>query len=187
MGIRLATGFVLFVMAFFVSAMTANGQETSLVGIYQGSELTAAANQLGQGGYELSHGTHVSFDKWYHSNWIDMRFEMLTQLSDDFGLLWGVSTGQRAEKVRIDPGVKLGFILQTRPTPSTALSLTVSSILGGDLRERPCRADYGTIGGVQTVNCRLAASRLRPADTLEYMANINPSRLKLELRFSGRF
>ncbi|WP_245418819.1 hypothetical protein [Mesorhizobium sp. WSM3864] len=174
-------------MAFFVSDMTAHGQETSLVGIYQGSELTAAANHLGRGGYELSDGTKVSFDKWYHSKWIDMRFEMLTQLSDDFGLLWGASTGQRAEKVRIEPSVKLGFILQKRPTLSTTLSLTVTSILGGNLTERPCMADYGAIGGFQTVNCRLAASQLRPADTLKYMANINPSRLKLDLRFTGKF
>ncbi len=100
MPIETTVGFVLFVMAFFVSAMTAKGHETSLVGIYQGSELTATADHLGQGGYELSDGTLVSFDKWYHSNWIDMRFEMLTQLSDDFGILWGASTGQRAEKVR---------------------------------------------------------------------------------------
>ncbi|WP_404928065.1 hypothetical protein [Mesorhizobium sp. ORM16] len=186
MCIRLAS-YVLFVMAFFVSAMTANGQETSLVGIYQGSELTAAANHLGQGGYELSGGTKVSFDKWYHSRWIDMRFEMLTQLSDDFGLLWGASTGQRAEKVRIDPGVKLGFILQKRPTPSTTLSLTVSSILGGNLTERPCTADYGALGGFHTVNCRLAASQLRPSDTLKYMTNLEPSRWKLDLRFRGEF
>ncbi|WP_202303113.1 MULTISPECIES: hypothetical protein [unclassified Mesorhizobium] len=186
MCIRLAS-YVLFVMTLFVSTMTANGQETSLVGISQGSELTAAANHLGQGGYELSGGTNVSFDKWYHSKWIDMRFEMLTQLSDDFGLLWGASTGQHAEKVRIDPGVKLGFILQKRPTPSTTLSLTVSSILGGNLTERPCTADYGAVGGFQTVNCRLAASQFRPADTLKYMANINPSRLKLDLRFRGEF
>ncbi|PBB89658.1 hypothetical protein CK215_26200 [Mesorhizobium sp. WSM3864] len=185
--VRFGAGYVLFVMAFFVSDMTAHGQETSLVGIYQGSELTAAANHLGRGGYELSDGTKVSFDKWYHSKWIDMRFEMLTQLSDDFGLLWGASTGQRAEKVRIEPSVKLGFILQKRPTLSTTLSLTVTSILGGNLTERPCMADYGAIGGFQTVNCRLAASQLRPADTLKYMANINPSRLKLDLRFTGKF
>ncbi|MEI8702932.1 MAG: hypothetical protein EOR99_26340 [Mesorhizobium sp.] len=185
--IRLAAGLVLLVSALFVSAMTANGQETSLVGIYQGSELTDAANQLGQGGYALSDGTQVSFDKWYHSSWIDMRFEMLTQLSDDFGLLWGASTGQRAEKVRIQPGVKLGFILQKRPTPSTTLTLTVSSILGGDLTERPCTADYGAVGGFQAVNCRLAASQLPPADTLKYMANMNPSRLNLDLRFRAKF
>ncbi|MGX7877081.1 hypothetical protein ACVDG5_034535 [Mesorhizobium sp. ORM6] len=87
-----------------LSAMTANGQETSLVGIYQGSELTAAANRLGQGGYELSGGTQVSFDKWYHSNWIDMRFEMLTQMSDDFGLLWArapANAPKRSESTQV--------------------------------------------------------------------------------------
>ncbi|MDX0506503.1 hypothetical protein GOC91_28415 [Sinorhizobium medicae] len=187
MPIETTVGFVLFVMAFFVSAMTAKGHETSLVGIYQGSELTATADHLGQGGYELSDGTLVSFDKWYHSNWTDMRFEMLTQLSDDFGILWGASTGQRAEKVRIEPSVKLGFILQKRPTASTTLSLTVSSILGGNLTERSCTADYGAISGEQSVNCRLAASQLRPSDTLKYMINLEPSRLKIDLRFTGEF
>ncbi|MGX5831827.1 hypothetical protein [Mesorhizobium sp. 43Arga] len=102
MCIWLAAGLVSFVMAVWVSATTASGQETSFVDIHQGSELTEAARRLGQGGYELSDGTWVSFDKWFHSSWIDMPFEMLTQLSDDFGLLWGASTGQRAEKLRID-------------------------------------------------------------------------------------
>ncbi|MGX5851780.1 hypothetical protein ACWGTO_32845, partial [Mesorhizobium sp. PL10] len=110
--IRLAAGFVPFVMAMLVSATAASGQETSLVGIHQGSELTEAARRLGQGGYELRDGTWVSLDKWFHSSWIDMRFEMLTQLSDDFGLLWSASTGQRAEKLRIEPkcGTRLCWV-----------------------------------------------------------------------------
>ncbi|MGX9117081.1 hypothetical protein ACWTU6_10345 [Mesorhizobium sp. BHbsci] len=180
-------GSIFFVMAMLVSATTASSQETSLVDIHQGSELTEAARRLGQGGYELSDGTWVSFDKWFHSSWIDMRFEMLTQLSDDFGLLWGASTGQRAEKVRIDPSVELGFVVQKRPSPSTTLSLTVRSILGGNLTEQPCTADYGAIGGVQAVNCRLAASQLQPAQTLKHLANLHPNRLKLELRFMHQF
>ncbi|MGX5845277.1 hypothetical protein ACWGTI_32095, partial [Mesorhizobium sp. ArgA1] len=170
-----------------VSATAASGQETSLVGIHQGSELTEAARRLGQGGYELRDGTWVSLDKWFHSSWIDMRFEMLTQLSDDFGLLWGASTGQRAEKLRIAPSVELGFVVQKRPRPSTTLSLTVRSILGGNLTEQPCTANYGAIGGVQAANCRLAASQLQPADTLKYLSNLHPNRLKLELRFMHRF
>lgn len=180
-------GSIFFVMAILVSATTASGQETSLVGIHQGSELTEAVRRLGQGGYELSDGTWVPFDKWFHSSWIDMRFEMLTQLSDDFGLLWGASTGQRAEKVRIDPSVELGFVVRKRPRPSTTLSLTVRSILGGNLTEHPCTADYGAIGGVQAVNCRLAASQLQPARTLKLLSNLHPSRLNLELRFMQQF
>ncbi|MGX9147738.1 hypothetical protein [Mesorhizobium sp. 128a] len=187
MGIRLAAALVSFVMAVLVSATTASGQETSLVDIHQGSELTAAARHLAHGGYELSGGTWVSFPKLYHSSWTDMRFEMLTQLSDSFGLLWGASTGQRAEKVRIDPSVELGFVVQKRPSPSTTISLTARSILGGNLTEQPCMADYGPIGGVQEANCRLAASELQPADTLKYLANLHPNRLKLELRFMHRF
>ncbi|MGX5806220.1 hypothetical protein ACWGS9_34380 [Bradyrhizobium sp. Arg314] len=187
MCIRLAAGLVSSVMAVLVGATTASGQETSLVDIRQGSELTEAARRLGQGGYELSDGTWVSFDKWFHSRWIDMRFEMLTQLSDDFGLLWGASTGQRAEKLRIAPSVELGFVVQKRLRPSTTLSLTVRSILGGNLTEQPCTAYYGAIGGVQAANCRLAASQIQPAETLKYLSNLQPNRLKLELRFTHRF
>ncbi|GLR46208.1 hypothetical protein GCM10007880_67260 [Mesorhizobium amorphae] len=184
---RLQARFVLFGMLFLLGAMTANGQETSLLDIKQGSELTAVAGHLGRGGYELSDGTRVSFEKWYRSKWIDMRFEMLTKLSDDFGVLWGASSGQRAKKVRIDPAMELGFIVQKRPTPSTTLSLIISSILGGTLTEQPCTANYGDIGGVQTVNCRLAASRLPPADTLKQLIHVHPNRFRLSLRFKGQF
>jgi hypothetical protein len=177
------------------SPMPATGQEThyvgltetNFVGLYQGSDLTDIAEGLAYGGYELSDGTRVSFDHWYHSDWVDTRFEMLTQFSDDFGVLWGASTGQRAPKVRINPSLKLGIILQRQPTPSTTLSLTVSTILGGNLNELPCTADYGAIGGVQTVNCRLAASPLPPAETLKYLKKDAPSRLTLRLQFKARF
>ncbi|WP_245472423.1 hypothetical protein [Rhizobium jaguaris] len=177
-------GLALLAMAFF--AMTANGQETSLVGINRGSDLTTIARRLERGGYELTNGTWVPLSKMYHSNWVDMQFEMLTQLSDDFGLLWGASTGQRAEKVRIDPDVQLGFIVQKRPTPSTTLTFTANSILGGDLTEQPCTASY-RLGGVQKVNCRLAASELPVADTLKHLVKLHPSRLKLSLWFRGQF
>ena len=75
------------------------------------------------------------------------------------------------------------------PAPSliTTLSLTVSGIFGGRLTESPCEADYGDIGGIQTVNCRLAASVLAPEETLKYLMNAAPNRLSLSLSFSGSF
>lgn len=178
---------ILFVLAIADFPLPAIAQETYLVGIHQGSNLADMAERLGYGGYELSDGRWQSFDGWYRSPWIDMRFEMMTQLSDNVGILWGLSTGQSARKLRIDPSVKLGVILQVHPTPSTTLSFTASSTLGGNLRELPCTADYGAIGGIQTVNCRLAASPIPPAETLKYLVRASPSRLTLSLWFRGTF
>lgn len=177
----------LFVVILAGSPLPAAALDINLIGIYQGSSLTAMAQVLGNGGFELSDGTWVSFYKWYHSDWVDLRFEMLTQFSDNFGIIWGASTGQYAEKLRIDPSAKLGVIFQQQPTPSTTLSLTVSSTLFGNLSEFPCTADYGAIGGIQIVNCRLAASPLPPADTLKFLAKATPSRLSVSLSFRGRF
>jgi hypothetical protein len=184
---RLSRTLGLFAFVLAVSQLPASALETHLVGIYQGSPLSNDVEGLRIGGYELSNGTWVSFDKWYHSDWTDMRFEMLTQFSDRFGILWGASTGQRAEKVRIKPSLLLGFILQRHPTPSTTFSLTLRSILGGNLTESPCIADYGAIGGIQTVNCRLAASTLPPPETLKYLKRDAPARLSVSVRFKVNF
>lgn len=161
--------------------------ETNLVGIYQGSALSQKAAGLEYGGYELSDGTWQSFRRWYHTDWTDLRFEMLTQYSENFGIIWGASTGESAEKFRIDPGVKLGLMFQEYPTPATTLSLSLSTVLAGNLKEFPCVADYGDIGGIQTVNCRLAASPLPPAETLRYLIKDTPARMAVRLTFSGNF
>lgn len=55
-----------------------------------------------------------------------------------------------------------------------SLSVRATRILGGRLRERSCVANYGEIGGVQAVNCRLAASVLPPGQTLGYLFNDKP-------------
>jgi hypothetical protein len=171
------------------TATTASGQEpaTFVLGISQGSSLTQTVQNLEGGGYELADGTKVTFVKWYHTDWVDVRVDMLTQLSDSFGILWGASTGEHGEKFSIDPGLKLGVIAQQKPLPNSTLSLSVSTILGGRLTELPCEADYGDIGGVQTVNCRLAASVLAPKDTLKYLLNMEPNRLNISLSYSASF
>ena len=51
---------------------------------------------------------------------------------------------------------------------------------------RPCTADYGAIGGVQAVNCRLAASQLDPAETLRHLEqerDRSPSSPSEEVRY----
>jgi hypothetical protein len=95
----------------------------------------------------------------------------MTQLSSETGLIWGVGTGERGVKYRISPSFKLGFIHQARLGRCTTFTLRATTTLGGRLREKACTADYGDIGGVQAVNCRLAASEMEPAETLHHLFN----------------
>lgn len=125
-------------------------------------------------GYALSGGEFLDFQRWYGRKWIDFRVDLMTQLSDEIGILWGVSTGEWSEKYRIDPGFRIGFVYMVKPSPQSVLALTFSTTLGGRLREKPCTADYGEIGGVQQVNCRLAASILAPEKTLAFLWNKRP-------------
>jgi hypothetical protein len=161
--------------------------QTGIIDIHQGSALTETVRDLEAGGYELAHGQWQSFYAWYHTDWVDVRVDMLTQYSSDFGILWGVSTGESGEKFTIEPSVKLGIIAQGHPVPNSTLSLSIATILGGRLIERPCVADYGDIGGVQQVNCRFAASPIAPKDTLPLLLNVNPERLRVVLNYRATF
>lgn len=169
-----------------------------LIDMAQDSELSATAAALADGwydetensrvsGFELSDGTPVRFADWYHTDWPDTRVDLLTQIGDDFGLLWGFSTGERGEKYTIDPSLRIGFVAQAHPAANSVLSLTVRAVAWGNLNEQTCEGDYGEIGGVQTVNCRLAATFLRPEDTLQYLAHAEPNRLHLSLSYSASF
>lgn len=142
---------------------------TYLVGLTQGSSLTALVDRMSQGGYELSDATPVSFGRWYRRRWTDLHLDMMTQLSPRVGLLWGLSSGESGPKYQIHPGVKIGMIWQIYQNGNSALTLSLSTVIGGNLVEFPCIADYGAIGGVQKVNCRLAATPIPPKDTLKYL------------------
>lgn len=113
--------------------------------------------------------------------------DLLTQINENVGVLWGVSTGEWGEKYVIEPSLRLGLIAQVQPKPNAALSLTVTTNLGGRLLEQPCEADYGEIGGIQPVNCRLAASVLEPAETLSYLLDVPPNRFNITLRYAASF
>lgn len=168
------------------SPSTAQEMTTSLVNIHQGSWLSDRARALGNGGYELQDGSWVSFNRWYHSDWVDMHVDFITQLTEDSGFLWGVGTGEQAEKYRIAPSLKLGFLTQTHPSLNSTLSLSVTSTFGGNLSEKPCVADYGDLG-TYSVNCRLAAGETAPEDTLKYLVNATPERLRLWLNYRVTF
>lgn len=146
-------------------------RSTSLIEVRQGSDLSSRMRGLRGQGFESAGGEPVDFSAWYSTRWTDMRVSWLTQLSTGTGLIWGLSTGERGAKYRISPSIKLGLIHQAHLGRRTTLTLRATTVLGGRLRESPCTADYGDIGGVQAVNCRLAASELEPAETLRHLFN----------------
>ncbi len=162
-------------VALAASAATAQGffESTDLLDIRQGTARSAAVRAASRGGFELTDGSMVSFREWYGSQWTDLQVDFLTRLSDDLGLIWGLTTGESGEKYRISPGFRIGFAYSTSISQTSDLSLTVSTTLGSTLTERTCTADYGDIGGVQRVNCRLAASALPPEETLRYRMRMN--------------
>ncbi len=112
----------------------------------------------------------------------------MTPLTPHLGVIWGGSTGERGEKYTLAPSLKVGVVFQAAPTKNTVFSIKATTLLGGTLKEKSCRADYGDIGGVQEVNCRLAASTLEPAETLKYLVhekpyNQNQIQIQLSLHF----
>ena len=150
-------------------------ENSYLVDVRAGKGLSQSIRQFRRGGYELSNGSYVSFSRWYKSNWRNLRVTMMTQMSKELGLLWGFGTGEFGEKYTIDPSIKLGFIWQSEVKENFRLSLSATTIIGGKLREKPCLANYGAVGGIQKVNCRLAASFMAPSETLNYLIKEPPA------------
>ncbi len=163
-------------------------QQTLLLDARTGSSRAALAQDMAQGGYELSDGTEVDFVDWYSPRLPEMTVKLLTAMTPSFGMIWGVSTGERGEKYRIDPGIWLGFVYRHDLTTHSTVSLTASTLIGGDFREKTCQAYYQITSSEETVNCRLAASVLPPEDTLNFLerrTGLRESRamLRYELRF----
>lgn len=112
----------------------------------------------------------------------------MTQVQAGFGFIWGASTGERGVKYTIAPSLKLGAVYQTEITKNGFFSVKGTTIVGGSLKEKSCTADYGDIGGVQEVNCRLAATELPPAETLNYLVRDKPyNQHQLLIQFTQRF
>lgn len=193
--LRLLPG-ALLVTAFVLPAQAARLDDNALawlknvhlIELQQGSELSNRANSLASGGYELANGQYQPFREWYASRLPDMRITWLGQVTQEFGLIFGLSTGERGKKYTIDPSVKLGFIAQAMNGRNTTITLQATTILGGMLREKTCTADYGEIGGTQEVNCRLAATTMQPADTLTYLVKEKPAnRVHITLSVNWKF
>lgn len=167
-GVAACVGLSLALSGSGVSAET-GWRATQLLDLRIGSSRSSLIDDVRYLGFELSDGTPVEFEPWYSSRWPDTTVQFLTPLTGNFGVTWGFSTGERGEKYTIDPGLHLGFIYQMRPSRRETVTIAVSLLLAGNLRERSCIADFGAIGGIQDVNCRLAASPLPPADTLRFL------------------
>jgi hypothetical protein len=190
-----AQGLVSAVAAFGYLSLTvspASPQEllanTFLVDISMGSARSDLARDLSVGGYELADGTPVNFENWYGARVPDLNFRFLTVLTSATGLVWGFSLGERGAKYRIDPGLWLGFVYRWQLTSQSTFSISATTMIGGDFRERSCLADFGEIGGLQRVNCRLAASELPPEDTLQLLVNRRGySETRVTVRYERRF
>lgn len=155
--------------------------DTWLVGVSDSTPRSEIAASLRRGSYELSDGTRVRFDRWYRARgWREVRADFLTRLTPTTGLTWGVASGERGLKYRLDPSLRVGLLHQIALSRRATVSLAASTGLGGALTEKPCIADYGAIGGIQTVNCRLAATPLPPSDTLAYLLHM-PAAEEVEL------
>lgn len=162
--------------------------ETYLLDVRQGSFLSDKIKDYRHQSYETAYGDTISFEPWYRTSWTDMRILWLTQYTDRFGIIWGVSTGERGAKYTIEPGFTLGWLYQYPLSKQSTLTVRAQGVLGGRLKEKTCIADYGGIGGVQEVNCRLAATSLAPEDTLKYLLHEHPKTDNtIQLSFIHRF
>jgi len=161
---------------------------SQLIVLQQGTGQSRKVRGLSRQQFELADGLPADVRGWFSASWTDTELSFLTPLRRDTGIVWGFSTGERGPKYRIDPSVHLGFRYLNTMGPRTWWSFQLTTWLGGRLRERSCTADYGEIGGVQEVNCRLAASELPPAETLAYLINERPdNRTRITWRFSHDF
>jgi hypothetical protein len=145
-------------------------------------------NKLSRGSLELSDGGNFSLRELYSPHWYNLRLDFMTEVNDELAITWGLSTGGWGRKYNIDPSIKLGVIYQYSISEFSTVTFTAAAILGGRLREKSCVANYGSVGGLASVNCRLAASFLAPEDTLQYLIDKRPndylsSSIKYVLRF----
>jgi len=175
-GVRLAISLVIALCGLIPRTVLCNElfRNTYLIELSQGSPLSQVMRASQIGGFETAGGKWVSFKEWYSTTWTVSQFALMTQMTSEFGIVYGASTGEYGQKYTIDPSLKLGLIVRKQIDKDSSIAFKATAIIGGWLREKSCTADYGEIGGLQKVNCRLAATTLSPNDTLQYMYNMRP-------------
>ena len=169
-------------------AMSSPPGATHLIELTQGSVLSSQVSAFRGLSFETAAGQTIRFASWYRPRWTDLRLSWMSEVNRHWGVIWGISTGERGQKYAIDPSLKLGLVYQQPLSQRDSLSWRATTVLGGRLREKPCSADYGDIGGVQQVNCRLAATELTPEATLRQLLNqAPPTRFELNVKFTHLF
>lgn len=161
--------------------------DTFLLDVYIGSHRSSLARDLSNGGYELSGGDLIDFQDWYTPNFPDSTVLLLRQVSPDFGIIWGFSTGERGKKYKISPALQLGFVYQFAPFENAVVSISATYPFFGKMTEKACIANYGSLGGIQNVNCRLAASLIPPVTSLDYLVKVRgeaDAKVGINFRFS---
>lgn len=148
---------------------------TYLLDIRQESHLTQKARALREGGFETADGNLVTFYSWYAPDTPELQITWLTQVNKNFGVIWGFGTGEFAQKYTIDPSLHIGFTFQSEFRKRNFFTLTANTVIGGEFKEKTCVADYGEIGGIREVNCRLAATTLSPEETLQFLESGKPT------------
>lgn len=147
---------------------------TQLIEFNAQTPLSELAQAYRVGGYEAAGGHWIGHDAWYRADVPDVRISWMTPITAQWGLIWGLNTGEQGPKYTITPGLRLGVANETRLSPHWRFSMRAMWSVGSRFKEKPCTADYGDIGGVQAVNCRLAAGLLSPAETLQYLTHAVP-------------
>lgn len=161
---------------------------THLVEVRAGSGLSQLARDAVFLDQIYSDGSSIDMTPWYASGWQDLQMTWLTEIDAANGVFWGFSTGEEGGKYRIDPALTLGFLSVQDLEDGWTVSLSTTFRFGGRLTEDACTADYGEIGGIQQVNCRMSGSFLPPAETLDYLWDEAPEgQLDLNLRWELKF
>jgi hypothetical protein len=167
-----------------VSALSA---AQTLIQAQIGEQHSQTVYAMSLGSYELENGEIQSMREFYSTPWRDVRLVALSQVLPNVGVIWGASTGERGDKYTIHPSLTLGVTGAHSFSDQSSISLSWQGNLGGSLIERPCTATF-TLGGTQDVNCRLAASTLPPAETLELLLDEPvPERWRSSVTFQHRF
>ncbi len=169
-------------------ALAARGfwELTQLASISFEGATTGIVQSAAADGFELSGGEAVDLKAWYSPKFPNVNATFLTQVSDDMAIAWGGSLGEVGQKYRIGPGVNFGLSWRQELGPSGTVQFDLFGSYGSALREVGCLGDYGAIGGMQAVNCRLAASVLPPEETLAYLWDL-PPQFSATVRLTYRF
>ena len=102
-------------------------EDMELIGVGVGG-LSSLADSFSRRSGGLSDGSRYSFSRYYSSDVPDLRITMLSPISRNLGIIWGLGTGESGEKYHIEPSLKIGFLAARPVGRSGLLSFSVSTV-----------------------------------------------------------